>query len=121
LATWLLDEWKDSRLRRSEQRDLLRGIMANRATRETGYVWMKAHLGELTAGDGGIFYTARLPQILAGFCSAERADELVRDMRPRFAGKSGELELERAIERVRTCGVVREALVPRVSAALAGK
>ena len=121
VATWLLDEWKDSRLRRSEQRDLLRGIMANRATRETGYVWMKAHLDELTAGDGGIFYTARLPQILAGFCSAERADELVRDMRPRFAGKSGELELERAIERVRTCGVVREALVPRVSAALAGK
>ena len=121
VATWLLEEWKDARLRRSEQRDLLRGIMATRATREAGYVWMKAHLDKLTSGDGGIFYTSRLPQMLAEFCSAERAEELARDMRPRFAGKSGELELERAIERVRSCGVVREALAARVSAELAGK
>ncbi len=121
VAAWLLDEWQDTRLRRSEKRDLLRGIMAIRATRETGYSWLKAHLDELTSGDGGIFYTARMPQMLAGFCSAERADELVREIRPRLAGKSGELELERSIERVRSCGMVRDALASRVRAQLTGQ
>ncbi len=118
IAAWLLDEWKDTRLRRSEQRNLVRGVMAIRATRETGYSWLKANLNELISGDGGIFYTARLPEILARFCSAERADELVRDMRPRFVGKSGELEMERSIERVRSCGIVREAQAARVTAEL---
>ncbi|MEO6717082.1 MAG: M1 family metallopeptidase, partial [Novosphingobium sp.] len=47
IATWLLNEWSDPRLRLSEQRQLLRDIMAIRATRETGYRWLRAHLDEL--------------------------------------------------------------------------
>ena len=118
IANWLLDEWKDDRLRRNERQYLVRGVMAIRSTRETGYRWLKTNLDTLTSGDGGIFFTARLPEVLAGFCSAERADELVRDMRPRFAGKMGELEMERSIERVRTCGIVRDAQAGRVTAEL---
>lgn len=118
IASWLLDEWKDGRLRRSEKHNLMRGVMSIPATRETGYRWLKANLDTLLTGDGGIFFTARLPQVLAGFCSAERADELVRDMRPRFSGNMGELEMERSIERVRTCGVVRDAMAARVTAEL---
>ena len=63
IAAWLLNDWQDERLRLSEKRNLLRGIMAIRATRETGYRWLRAHLDELTSGTEGIFFTARLPQI----------------------------------------------------------
>ncbi len=108
VARWLLDEVKDSRLRASEQRGFIAAIMGTGATREFGYGWVKRHLDELLAGEGGIFYGARFPQLFGGFCSVERADELARELRPRFAGKSGALELERAIERVRNCGVLKQ-------------
>jgi hypothetical protein len=38
----------------------------------------------------------------------EKAQEFARDLRPRFAGKPGALELERTIERVRNCGVLAD-------------
>ena len=119
VASWLLTEWKDERLRVSEQRRLLSGIMVIRATRETGYRWLREHLGELTSGDDGIFFAARLPRLLGGFCSLDRASEFERELRPRFSGKPGELELARAIEKVRNCGLLREALADRVSGELA--
>lgn len=108
IASWLLDGLKDQRLRASEQRDLLRGVVMNAATRDVGYAWMHAHLDELTTGAGGIFFAARLPQLLSRFCSVEKAQEFARDLRPRFAGKPGALELERTIERVRNCGVLAD-------------
>jgi hypothetical protein len=106
VASWLLGGLKDPRLRTSEQRDLLRGVILTRATREIGYAWLQAHLNELTTGSGGIFFAARLPQLLSHFCSVQRADEFARELRPRFAGKPGAMELERTIERVRNCGVL---------------
>ncbi len=119
IAAWLLSEWQDERLRVSERRQLLRGIMGMRATRETGYRWLREHLDALTSGDQGIFFAARLPQLLGGFCTAERAREFERELTPRFAGKPGELELARAIERVRNCGLLRETLAGQVSVDLA--
>jgi hypothetical protein len=74
-----------------------------------GYEWMKANLDQLLGGSGGIFFAARLPQMLSGFCSTEQADALASDLRPRLAGKSSGLELERAIERVRSCGRLKDA------------
>ncbi len=119
IAAWLLNEWKDGRLRLSEQRRLLRGVMAIRATRETGYRWLREHLDELTSGTEGIFFAARLPQLLGSFCSIERARVFERELRPRFAGKPGELELARAIERVRNCGILHDTLILQVSAEIA--
>jgi hypothetical protein len=119
IAVWLLREWKDDRLRLSEQRRLLRGIMAIKATRETGYRWLREHLTELTSGNEGIFFASRLPQLLGNFCSIEKAQEFERELRPRFAGKAGELELERAIERVRNCGILHDARLEQVSEAIA--
>jgi hypothetical protein len=119
VAAWLLDGLKDPRLRASEQRDLLRGVILNGATREVGYAWLHAHLYELTTGAGGIFFAARLPQLLSRFCSVQRADEFARELRPRFAGKPGELELERAIERVRNCAVLRDKRKDDISAEFA--
>ncbi|MGE3689985.1 MAG: M1 family metallopeptidase [Novosphingobium sp.] len=115
IAGWLLNDLKDERVRPSEQRYLLRGVISTSRTREVGYRWMREHLGELTEGSDGIFFSARLPQMLGGFCSTSRAEEFARELRPMFAGKPGELELERAIERVRNCAVLRAARMIEVS------
>jgi hypothetical protein len=119
VANWLLNGLKDQRLRASEQRDLLRGVILTAATREIGYAWLRAHLDELTTGAGGIFFAARLPQLLSRFCSIERADAFARELRPRFAGKPGEMELERTIERVRSCGVLHDRRAKAISAEFA--
>ncbi len=119
-AKWLLDEFKDPRLRLSEKRNALGGILLTRTTRELGYRWLSANLASLLAGDSGIFFSARLPQILGDFCSAERADEFARDLRPRLAGTPGALELERVIEQVRNCGNLSKARKAEVTAQLAG-
>lgn len=108
-AKWLLDEVKDDRLRLSERLGLVRGVVSHPATRDWGYGWLIQHLDELLDGGGGIFFASRLPQMLAGYCSVEKADAFARDLRPKMAGKSAELELERTIERVRSCGVLKQA------------
>ena len=66
-------------MRLSEQRQLLRGIMAIRATRETGYRWLRAHLDELTSGAEGIFFSSRMPQLLGRFALSQ-IDENRRDL-----------------------------------------
>lgn len=118
-AKWLLDGVKDDRLRLSERLGLVRGVVQTPETREWGYAWMTAHLDELMGGGGGIFFASRLPQMLAGFCSIEKADAMARDLRTRMAGKSAELELERTIERVRSCGLLKEARGAEVSRQIA--
>jgi hypothetical protein len=105
----VLDEAKDQRLRPSERLSMIRGVVANPMTRDMGYEWMKANLDQLLGGTGGIFFASRLPQMLNGFCSADQADELAKSLRPRLAGKTAELELERTIERVRNCGILKTA------------
>jgi aminopeptidase N len=119
IATWLLYELDDPRLRASEKHDLLRGVMYMRATRDIGYQWLREHIDALTSGDGGIFFAARLPRLFNRFCSAADADEIARIFRPRFAGKPGELELERAIERVRNCSKLQDAWGAEISAEFA--
>jgi aminopeptidase N len=114
IADWILNGLNDARLRPSEQRNLLGSVLSSGKTREFGYGWMKAHLDELFSG-GGIFFAAKLPGLVNGFCSAARADELARDLRPRFAGKTGALEMERTIERVRACGMLKDARSAEVS------
>ncbi len=109
IGTWVLNDAKDKRLRTSERLNLLRAVIASSGTRDMGYYWMNAHLGELVGGAGGIFFTSKLPQMLNGFCSTARADQIATDLRPRLAGKTAELELERTIERVRSCGVLQTA------------
>ena len=116
IAKWLLYDWKDDRLRASEQRRLLAGIMEVRSTRDTGYAWLREHLGEVTSGSEGIFFSSRVPQLIAHFCSIQKAREFDRDLRPLFAGQSGELELSRAIERVRDCGILNQTMILVVTA-----
>ena len=117
-AKWLLDEFKDTRLRQSERLNFVRGVVYTAETRDWGYSWMKAHLDELVSGGSGVFFGARLPQILSNFCSVAAADEF-DGLRAKFAGKSGALELERTIERVRSCGKLKDARGKELTAAVA--
>lgn len=108
VADWLLNQIEDPRLRPAEKRGFLRGVMTTRTTAQFGYEWMRGRVDELLSGNGGIFFSARMPQWLGRFCSVAKADELGRVLRPSFAGRAGALELERVIEKVNACGVLRQ-------------
>ena len=117
IGRWVLDSFKDDGLRSSERLGLIRTVVSTAGTRDMGFDWLKGHFDDLTKG-GGIFFAARLPGMVGGFCSAARADEIAALLRPQLAGKTGALELERTIERVRACGLLKDARSAEASAAL---
>ena len=119
IGRWVLDSFTDARLRRSERLGLIRTVVSDTGTRELGFAWLKVHFDELAGGGGGIFFTAGLPRTVAGFCSGQRADEIAALLGSKLAGKTGALELARTIERVRSCGVLKDARGAELSAALA--
>jgi hypothetical protein len=49
----------------------------------------------------------------------EKSDEIAALLRPKLAGKTGALDLERTVERVRSCGVLKAARAAEVSAEMA--
>jgi hypothetical protein len=116
IGRWVLDSFKDDRLRRSERLGLIRGVVGTKGSRDLGFAWLGQHFDEMSASAGGIF-TARLPGMVNGYCSVAKADELARFLRPRYQGKTGALEVERTIERVRSCGVLKDARGAELSAA----
>lgn len=120
VARWLLEEAKDDRLRSSEKiRTILAGVLDSAATRDLGYSWLVKNFDQALKGGGGIFFTSRLPAMLNGFCSVAKADEIARDIRPHLASTPGRIELERTIERVRNCGVLKDAKGAQISATVA--
>lgn len=119
IAQWLLDDAKDQRLRLSERVQLVMGVAVNTKTRDMGYDWLRAHADELLSGSSGIFLASRLPQVFGTFCSVEKSDAIAKDFGARLAGKTGELELARVIERVRSCGVLKDARGAEVSTLMA--
>jgi hypothetical protein len=115
VARSLLYERDDPRLRVSEKRAMLGGIMSSRATREIGYEWIRENLDDLISGSNGVFFSSRLPRMFNRFCSVVRAQEIADTFGPRLAGTASEMELERVIERVRNCGVLRDSLGDEIS------
>lgn len=119
IGRWILDGFKDSRLRISERQNLIRGVVASPGTQDLGWAWLKANYEALANSGGGIFFASRLPEMVSGYCSVARAEEIASLLRPKLQGKTGALGLERSIERVRSCGVLKEARGAELSAALA--
>ncbi len=119
IGRWILDGLKDSRLRISERQNLIRGVVASPGTQDLGWAWLKANYEALANSGGGIFFASRLPEMVSGYCSVARAEEIASLLRPKLQGKTGALGLERSIERVRSCGVLKEARGAELSAALA--
>lgn len=118
MTAWLL-ALDDPRLRENEKRDFLDGIMGRSATRELGYAWALSHIDALLGGGDGQFFAARLPQSLGRFCSVSWADRIAHDFKGKLAGTPGALELDRAIERVRNCGLLDDMMGPQIDAEFA--
>ena len=113
MAAWLLS-LDDPRLRENERQAFLDGIMARSATRQFGYDWMLANASRLLAGSEGPANALRLPQALGHFCSVAWAGRIAGDFRGKLAGTPGALELERAVERVRNCGLLDDMMGPQI-------
>ena len=109
VARWLIHDVSDSRLRLSERLSLITGVAGNAGTRDMAYSYMRRHLKDLLGAGGGIFFASRLPQAVSGYCSASKAEAIERDFGPALKGRTAELELARAVERVRSCGVLKKA------------
>ena len=119
IGRWILGELKDSRLRTSERQGLIGGVVSSEGTRDLGWDWLKTNYESLANSGGGIFFASRLPALVAGYCGVDRADEIATLLRPKLQGKTGALGLERSIERVRSCGVLKDARGAALAAALA--
>jgi aminopeptidase N len=115
VAQWLLTDARDQRLRATERLSLVMGVAMNKATRQQGYDWIRDNYDTLTKGGAGIFVATRLPAVFAGMCSVKDGDAIEHDFAAKMAGKTGQLELARTIERVRDCGLLREARGKEVS------
>jgi len=108
-ARWLLEDFRDNRLRAIERIGIVRSIMRKQETRDQGYDWLKVNMASLLEGSGGIFLATRMPAMLSGFCSVERAADIARDFGPLLQGSRAELALARTIESVRDCGRLKDA------------
>jgi len=118
VAKWLVEDFSDKRLRVSEKLTGVAMVIASSKTRDYGFAYAQANLEALLGAGGGIFLTRALPQVLSGFCAADKVPA-IEALRPRFANNAGALELERAIERVKSCAVLKDARAEALSAELA--
>ena len=116
-ARWLLEEFKDTRLRANERIAMVGQVMRAPETRDYGYGWVKENLGSLIGGSSGIFMATRMPRLLEGYCSVERAGEIERDFTPLLKGTRAELALARTVEKVRNCGRLKDARGAEATAA----
>jgi hypothetical protein len=71
------------------------------------YGWMLEHYGQLVEG-AGIFVSSALPRFPSGFCSRDAADAVETAIRPQVLKYGrGALELDRSVEQIRSCGLLR--------------
>jgi aminopeptidase N len=118
VAKWLVEDFSDKRLRLSEKLLGISMAIASPKTADQAFAWANANLDSLLKSGGGIFLTRALPQVVSGFCSVDKA-KAITAWRPHFANNSGALELDRAIERVQDCAVLKDQRAAALSAELA--
>ena len=105
---WLISRFTDARLRPGD-RLMLMGALANEPeTLQMTVDWVVANY-DLLVKDAGIFAASSLPGLASELCSADAADAVESAFRPlvRKHGR-GELALDRGVEEVRSCGLLRE-------------
>jgi aminopeptidase N len=104
---WLLGQLDDERLRSGDLLTLLAASSDEPETRQIAFDWMVANYERLVSGSG-IFVASTLPSLPSGFCSVEAADRVEAALRPMvLKHERGELELDRSVEQVRSCGLLR--------------
>jgi aminopeptidase N len=116
---WVLVHIMDKRLRPSDRLSLLRGLVSKPRTRDMGFVWFLAHYDDFVK-DNGIFVASTLPSYANGFCSVEKAAAIEAALRPKVDQyKRGGLSLDRTVEQVHDCGVLKQARGAEVAALFA--
>ena len=104
---WLLAHIDDKRLRTSDKIGLVQRMALEPETRDMTYDWSVANYDQLVKGSG-IFSATRLPSLPGRYCSVEKAAAVEADYRPKVAQyKRGALALDRTIEQINACGVLR--------------
>jgi aminopeptidase N len=117
-ARWLIAQFGDRRLRPTDRLAIMQALIETAATRELAFDWFQAHYEEFVKGTG-LFAVLSLPRLPQSFCSAQKASEIDRALHARVvAAGRGELEFRRAIEQVRSCGLLKEAKSAEIAAAL---
>ena len=120
VANYLLG-LNDPRLRTFDRLMLLGELSATPATRNVTSQWILANYDRIASGNG-IFITSRLPAMFNAQCGVDEAAKIQQELGPRVMKiNAGVLEFQRTIERVRNCGIIKQAKAAEVAAAIAGK
>jgi hypothetical protein len=119
-AAYLLN-LSDKRLRSYDRLGLVGGLVGNDKTSAYTADWILANYDKLASGNG-IFFGSRLPNMLGGQCSAAAADRIEKELGPKVAKINvGVLEFQRTVERIRNCGVLKNAKMAEIGAAFRRK
>jgi hypothetical protein len=120
VANYLL-ALNDKRLRSFDRIGIIAELIGTPETRDLTTNWIFANYDKLTSGNG-IFITSRLPGMFNSQCGAAAADRIEKTLGPKVMQmNSGVLEYRRMLERVRDCGILKQAKYSEIAAALAGK
>ena len=104
---WVLDRMGDERLRSMDRLTLIASLSGQPDTRQMAFDWLVANYDDLAA-NSGIFAASTLPSLASDFCSVEAADAVEAALRPLVLKHGrGALELDRSVEQVRSCGLLR--------------
>lgn len=111
----------DKRLRSFDRIGIIGELVGTPETRDLTTNWIFANYDKLTSGNG-IFITSRLPAMFNSQCGDAAADRIEKTLGPKVLKlNSGVLEYRRMLERVRNCGVLKQAKAAEVQAALTAR
>jgi len=121
VAKYLLD-LNDKRLRGYDRLGLIYGLAETGGTRDYAASWILDNYDELLATGSGIFITSRLPGALNYQCGVEQANRVQSTLGPQIEKvQAGLLEFRRTVERIRDCGILKQAKLAEIDAALSSK
>jgi len=121
VANYLLS-LEDKRMRSFDRLMLIGELAGTRETRDVADAWILANYDRLLASGNGVFITSRLPGMFNGQCGAAEAERVEQVLGPKIVkANAGVLEFKRMLERVRNCGVLKQAKAAEIAAALRGK
>jgi hypothetical protein len=111
----------DKRLRSFDRLELIGVLASVPETRNLTGNWILANYDKLASGNG-IFITSRLPGMFSGQCGAAQADRIEQALGPKIMkAKVAVLEFQRMLERVRNCGILKQAKGAEIAAAVTAK
>jgi aminopeptidase N len=118
VARWFLNDFQDPRVSTRQRIFTVSGLLQSAYTRDVALDFMLAHFDEFVkAGGGGGIFSGRAAQMFGVLCSNAQADAVDAKLRPTTRGST--LNLDRAVEQIRTCARFKDAKAGEVSATIA--